>query len=207
MKKLAEENNVTKGGRGRITITRKATGKYQPQEESGFSYLVTLNSLAHNYLPFNQDGLVIDIYNERLKQVNASANFKTINSELYVMAALFAKQKQMDDVLIMNENEAIIESTKSNIFIVSNNSLYTVPLSDGCIRGIMRKQVIDLANNNKIPVYTATFKPSNLLSADEIFLTNSISGVQWVRSYRQKKYKNQMAERLSDLLNNKVTDE
>ena len=98
----------------------------------------------------------------------------------------------------------IIESSSGNIFIVSNGVLYTPSLSDGCIGGVMRMQIINLAIANGIKVYECSLNPQNLLAADELFFTNASRGVQWVSAYRTKRYAHRMALHLVELLVKKV---
>ena len=119
------------------------------------------------------------------------------------MSKLTAKEKNIDDLLIQNNKLGIIEGSSSNLFIVSNGVLYTPSLDLGCLGGTMRMQIINLAIANNIKVYECNITPQNLLVADEVFLTNAVSGVIWVGSYRTKRYFNSMAKQFINLLNEK----
>ncbi|MFT4661923.1 MAG: branched-subunit amino acid aminotransferase/4-amino-4-deoxychorismate lyase [Patiriisocius sp.] len=201
---LIELNNIKEGGRCRLTVTRDSGGYYRPKNEVGFNYLIQVMPVEQNYFELNEVGLNIDVYKERVKQITPTSNYKTLNCELYIMASIFSENTGMDDVLVQNDQDAIIESTNSNLFIVSNSVLYTVPLVDGCVGGTMRMQVINLALANNYRVYETSFKPRNLLVADEVFLTNASSGIRWVQSYRQKKYIKEITPRLMELVNASV---
>ena len=83
--------------------------------------------------------------------------------------------------------------------------LYTPHLEDGCVGGTMRMQVINSALENEIKVYETSLTPQNLLAADEIFLTNAIKGIQWVGSYRTKRYFHKISDVLIERLNQKVS--
>ncbi len=65
-------------------------------------------------------------------------------------------------------------------------------------------QIINLAIENQVKVYECNLTPQNLLTADEIFMTNAISGIQWVGSYRTKRYFNEMARKMINMLNDHV---
>ena len=65
----------------------------------------------------------------------------------------------------------------------------------------MRMQIINLALQNNIKVYECSILPQNLLSADEVFFTNAIRGINWVGGYRTKRYQNNMSRKLIILLN------
>jgi branched-subunit amino acid aminotransferase/4-amino-4-deoxychorismate lyase len=120
---------------------------------------------------------------------------------LYVMTAIAAKEKHLDDLLIVNEKDAILESSNSNLFLVSNGVLYTPSLEEGCLAGTMRMQIINIAIQHGVKVYECTILPQNLLAAEEVFLTNAIRGILWVGGYRTKRYFNTLGRKLQAYLN------
>lgn len=201
VKELIQKNEITSGGRCRISVDRINGGTYLP-EANEINYFIEVLTYAANYFDLNSKGLEIDVYQGLKKQNNIFANFKTKNALISVMAAIYAQEKGFDDFLIMNENGSILESSNSNVFLTSNGVLYTPSLEDGCVGGTMRMQVINLAIQNNIRVYECSITPQNLLVADEVFLTNAISGITWVGGYRTKRYENVYAKRLLSLLNN-----
>ena len=119
------------------------------------------------------------------------------------MSKIAAKEKGVDDLFIQNDKMGIIEGSSANLFVVSNGVLYTPSLDLGCMGGTMRMQIINLAIENNIKVYECNITPQNLLVADEIFLTNAVSGIIWVGSYRTKRYFNTISNQLLSFLNNK----
>ncbi|MFO0494803.1 MAG: aminotransferase class IV, partial [Flavobacteriia bacterium] len=141
------------------------------------------------------------LYTDIKKQKNHLSNFKTKSGLIYVMAAINATERKLDDVLITNDKGGILESSSCNVFVVSNGVLYTPGLDEGCLAGTMRMQVINLAIKNNIKVYECNILPQNLLAADEIFFTNAIRGVNWVSGYRTKRYFNNVSRKLVALLN------
>ncbi len=200
---LLEKNGIHQGGRVRITFSRKSEGFYKPADNE-VDYVMEAYALEHNQWVINQQGKKVDLYPEIKKDVNPLSIYKNLDSKLYVLASIFAREKGLDDVLIQNYKGGIIEATSANIFIASNGVLYTSSLEDGPIAGIMRMQVINLALEHNIKIYECTLTPQNLLAADELFFTNAISGIQWVSSYRTKRYFNQTAQRILALLNASV---
>ncbi len=200
---LLQRNAIFDGGRMRITFFRKAKGFYLPKGND-LDYMIEVEALPNNLYVLNEIGKVIDIYTEVKKDPNKYAGYKTLNAQLYVMASIYAEEKNWDDALIQNTKQAIIESTNSNLFLVSNGVLYTPALTDGCIGGTMRMQIINLAVQSKLKVYECTMTPQTLLSADEVFLTNAIKGIEWVASYRTKPYQNGFSKKLLELLNSSI---
>jgi len=202
---LIRENGIDQGGRIRLTVSRDASGAYRPIEERGVNYHISAEPLPENGYALNEKGLIVDIYTDFRKQINKLAYFKTLNCQLYILASLSARDNGLDNVLLTNENDCIIESADSNLFIVSNGVLYTPPLADGCLGGTMRMEVINTAIRHEIKVYETTLRPQNLLVADEVFLTNAIQGIRWVSGYRQKRYFHNLAQRLVQYLNEEVS--
>ncbi len=200
---LLQRNSIFEGGRMRITFYRKSKGFYLPKEND-LDYMIEVEAIPQNQFELNETGKIIDLYTDVKKDPNRFAGFKTLNAQLYVMASLFAEEKNWDDALIQNTKQAIIEATASNLFLVSNGVLYTPSLTDGPIGGTMRMNIINIALENKFKVYECTINPQNLLTADEVFLTNAIRGVEWVASYRSKPYQNAVAGKLIQLLNQRL---
>lgn len=197
------ERNGTPNARCRLTIFRDAAGYYRPKRHDG-AFTIELMPVPRDVYILNDRGLTVDLYPEMRKAVNMLAVHKTLNSQLYVMANLWCMERNLDDCLLQNDRGNIIESSAGNIFIVSNGVLYTPSLGDGCLGGIMRMQLINLALENNIKVYECSLTPQNLLAADELFFTNAARGIQWVSTYRTKRYAHRMALSLVDMLVKKV---
>ena len=203
IKELLEANDIQFGGRLRLSVFRANGGYYTPQSFEPVYTMEADRDDTNGYL-LNDTGLTIDLYPDMKKPVTKLSTFKTANGLINIMAALYAKDKGWDDALLQNDKLGIIESSSSNLFIVSNGVLYTPGLEAGCVGGTMRMQLINLAVEHKIQVYESNITPQNLLVADELFLTNAISGIRWVSCYKTKRYFNSMSTKLIGLLNDSV---
>eukprot|EP01137_Pigoraptor_chileana_P013399 Opistho-2@66872 len=117
------------------------------------------------------------------------------------MAGLYQKQHRLDEALLLNQNGFLCESTSSNVFIVYQKQIYTPALSEGCVAGVMRSVIIQLAKMNDIPLIEAQINPQILNEAEEVFITNASSGIRWVMGYGRKRYFNEVAKMLSAKLN------
>jgi branched-subunit amino acid aminotransferase/4-amino-4-deoxychorismate lyase len=197
---LCQRSGIGEGGRCRISLDRISGGAYSP-ESNDATFFIEVYPYASNNFELNAKGLEIDQYTDIKKQKNSLANFKTKSGLVYVMAAINAQSRNLDDVLIVNDNGGILESSSCNMFVVSNGVLYTPGLEEGCLAGTMRMQIINLALQNGIKVYECNILPQNLLAADEIFFTNAIRGINWVSGYRTKRYFNNMSRKLVAILN------
>ena len=152
----------------------------------------------------NTKGLTIGFYDKIKKPVNDFSQFKTANSLIYVMASVYKKKNNFDDCFILNENDKIVEATSSNIFLVKGRALFTPPVTDGCVNGIMRNKIIELARENDYKVNdTISIKPTHISEADEIILTNAVTGVNWVTGYKEKRFFNKTAKDIIKKLNEK----
>lgn len=203
---LIAKSEINEGGKCRISLDRVSGGTYKP-ESNEVTYFIDVQPIEENNFSLNAKGWEIDIYIDHKKPKNALSNLKTKNGLIYVLASIAAQEKGLDDLLLTNTNNGIIEGTSSNLFVVSNGVLYTPGLDEGCLAGTMRMQIINLALENGMKVYECNILPSNLLVADEIFLTNSIKGITWVGGYRTKRYFNNTVRKLVALLNEKWIEE
>lgn len=197
---LLDKCDIHDGGRIRVSVDRMAGGTYKPISNE-VEFLIEAFPLANGKFKLNEKGLVIDQYTEIRKNLNKLSNFKTKNALLYVLAGIYAQENGLDEVLITTPKGNILEASSSNLFIVSNRTLYTPSLEDGCLAGVMRMTIINIALSKGIKVYECNILPQNLLAADEIFLTNAITGIQWVEKYRSKVYTNNFAIDLLNWLN------
>ncbi len=185
--------------RCRLTLHRGGGGFYRPETNDG-AFTIEIAPLPDPTYVENDHGLMVDIWPEMRKPLNDLARHKTLNCLYYVLASIWSQQRGLDDCLLQNDRGNIIESSCGNLFIVSNGVLYTPSLSDGCVGGVMRAQVINLALANNIKVYECSLNPQNLLAADELFITNAVKGIQWASTYRTKRYQHKLSATLVDLL-------
>ena len=121
--------------------------------------------IDHSNYELNQKGLIIDVFDELTKPINKLANYKTSNALVYVMAGLFQKQNRLDEAILLNEQGFLCESTSSNVFVVYQNQIYTPALSEGCVAGVMRSVVLQLAKTHNLPLVEAQINPEILKEA------------------------------------------
>ena len=203
IQQLLEKNHISKGARLRITFWRDAEGFYLPSGTE-VGWLMQVIPMDQNEYAPRRDGLSVDIYNDLRKPIHPLSGYKFLGAHLFIKASLHAKAQNLGDVLLTNDKHHIIESSRSNLFISSNGVLYTPSLQDGCHAGIMRMQIINTALRNGIKVYECSLSPQHLLSADEMFTTNVVNGIEWVSSYKIKRYTHSFSDKLISLLNDHI---
>ncbi|PCJ79976.1 MAG: hypothetical protein COA49_10165 [Bacteroidetes bacterium] len=200
---LASKTGFTKGARIRLTIYRGGGGKFSPKNNVA-EWVASIERAETEGFELNSKGAVIGLFQDLTKTPDKFSNFKNINSTISIQASLFASKNKLGDALILNNDLKIIEATSSNIFLVSKGTLYTPKLSSGAVGGVMRAYILNLAIELGIKIFECTLTPQELLKADEVFLTNAISGVRWVASYRTKRYFNKMSSMLLRELNSRI---
>jgi branched-chain amino acid aminotransferase len=141
----------------------------------------------------------LGIFNEYKKSCNKLSNIKSGNALIYVLAGLYARQNNFDDCLILNEHGRIAEAISSNIFIVKGATLYTPPLSEGCVDGVMKHVVIEKAKEHGISAEEITLTQNQLLDADEVFLTNAMNGIVPVNSFQSKTFTTNFISKLKSI--------
>jgi len=199
--KLLNKTRIFGSARIRLSVFRNDGGLYTPTTDE-VSFTIEATPLEQQKYILNEKGLFIDIYTETPKPLNMFSPYKTANALLFVMAARYKQSKGLGDCIILNTEGKIVEATSSNIFIVKGSNLYTPRLSDGCIAGVMRQKVIELAPKVGLAVNdNASLVEANLLAADEIFLTNAVTGLRWVMGFRDRRFFCSYTKKINLLLN------
>jgi branched-chain amino acid aminotransferase len=187
---LLSKNKHNQHARVRIQFFANAGGILETQHTT-CNYLMETYTIDSSICELNENGLVIGIHSLYKKEIDPLSPYKINGRICYAMAAQEAKEKKWNDALILNSHENIIESSISNVFWVKNKEIFTPPLSEGCIAGIMRAHWIAVLNNKGIPVIEMPLNKELLLQADEVFLTNSIRKIRWVYAIENKQYENE----------------
>lgn len=188
----------------KLTLWRNTFMGYQPDGEK-VEYLFTTTHLNDSSYTLNTNGLKLGIYSENLKSISKLGNVKSTSSQLYVLATLYAQSKNLDDVILLNSKHHILETSRSNIGVVINGTIYTPPLNEGCLDGIMRRVLLQICNEDNIPIQQEPINLEMLKKANETFTTSAIRGIQWVKSIEDQAFDSQaMSIRLSKSLKSRV---
>ena len=182
-------------------VYRKEGVLYSPTNNE-VNYLIQTKEIKNNEYQLNKTGLTIDIYKDIAKPNNILSNLKLTSAVFFVLAGIYKSERNLDECIILNENANIVEALSSNVFLVKDSNIYTPPLSSGCLNGIMRRQIIEIAKSLKLDLIdNAPINAEDLINADEVFLSNSISGIKWVLAFKQKRYYNKTSKLLINKLN------
>lgn len=183
--------------RVRLTVYRKDGGLYNPKSNE-VDYLIEVNQFEYVEKPVYKIDLFKDFYNYS----GLLSTVKTTNRMINTLSAIFADENDLDNCILLNERKGVVEATNGNIFIIKNKVIKTPALTEGCIKGIVRKKVLEIVE--KHPEYTieeTTISPFEIQKADEVFITNAIVGIQSVTNYRKKEFISEITNKLKSNLN------
>lgn len=198
---LVDTLNYSQSARARITVFREDGGNYLP-ETNTVSYLISASKLQSEHYTIVNNQYEVDLYKDYYVAKHLLSSIKTTNKIINVTASIFAKENGLDNCLLINENKNIIEALQGNLFMLVDNKLITPPVSEGCLNGIMRKQIINIVK--KMPnmvVAEEPISPFELQKASELFITNVIKGIQPITKYRKTEYKTDFSIQLLQELN------
>ena len=198
--------NTSFTGRVRLTIFREGGGYYAP-ELSSPSFIVNCSVIDSKEFYLKDSEFKVDLFKDYYIQNDLLSNLKTNNKLINVLAGIYANENNLDNCILLNNKKNVTEFLNGNLFIVRGNKIITPNLDSGCLKGVMRKKIIEYVKLlPKFSIEETVISPFDLLSANEIWLTNSISGIINVTNYRNKSFSNDVAKIFIDFLNKKVSN-
>lgn len=201
---LAKINNCSYAARVRMTVFRNDGGYYLPLSNQ-ISYLITIVPLANTAYKFEHQDYEVELYKDFFIAKQLLSTLKSTNKIINITGSIYAKENGYDNCLLLNETKNVVEALNGNVFLVVDNKITTPPISEGCLNGIMRKQIIKIAKNRTdLEIVEAPISAFDLQKADELFITSIIAGIQPVTKYRKKEFKNHVSSILLEELNAKI---
>ena len=201
---LAKAKSLENSARARITVYRNDGGYYLPQNNT-ISFIITLESIENAPYSIIQKEYVVDLYTDFYVTKQLLSSIKTNNKILNITASIYASENDLDNCLLLNDSKNVIEALQGNIFMLKGNTLVTPPVSEGCLNGIMRKQVLSMARTiDNLEVVEEVISPFDLQKADELFITNVIKGIQPITKYRKKMYSVDFSKLIVQKLNGTI---
>jgi branched-chain amino acid aminotransferase len=202
---LATAKDSELSARARITVYRNDGGYYLPQNNT-VSFLINVESIDNTLYSINQGEYVVDLYTDFYVARQLLSTIKTTNKIINVTASIFANENGLDNCLLLNDGKNVIEALQGNIFMLKGNTLITPPVSEGCLNGVMRRQVLALARKiENLEVVEEVISPFDLQKSDELFITNVVKGIQPITKYRKKEFTTNLATILVQKLNESIS--
>ncbi len=188
LEQFPEKSNL----RIRLTVFRKDGGFYTPATNE-VDYLIVAAPIEYK----TKETYQIDLYKDFYVNSGYLSTIKSNNKLINTLASVYAQENDLDNCVLLNERKGVAEVTNGNIFILKGDVIKTPALTEGCLKGIMRGKIIEILNNKEdLTLEETAITPFEIQKADEIFITNSIIGIQPVTKYRKKEFKTDFANKL-----------
>jgi branched-subunit amino acid aminotransferase/4-amino-4-deoxychorismate lyase len=137
--------------------------------------------IVKKYEPYPEDkyfsGFKAIISSVRQNELSPLSNIKSLSRLHFLLAGFEAEERKVDEAILLNSKDEVSEGSRTNIFLIRKNILFTPDEKSGCLLGITRKAVLDIAISERIKVCEKSIELEELFIADEIFLTNSLIGI------------------------------
>ena len=198
---LVIAKQIQTSARARITVFRNDGGYYLPKTNT-VSFLVNAEPLLDPLYLLNQKEYVVDLYTDFYIPKQLLSSIKTTNKIINVTASIYANENGLDNCILLNDSKNVVEALQGNFFMLKGSKLVTPPISEGCLNGVMRKQILSLARKmENLEVVEEIISPFDLQKSDELFITNVIKGIQPISKYRKKEFTIDLATELIRKLN------
>ncbi|WP_026710953.1 aminotransferase class IV [Flavobacterium filum] len=199
--KLVKEANLTESSRVRLTVFRNDGGFYLPKDNA-VSYLISVQPLLDKKYHFSSDNYEVELYKDFYITKQLLSTLKTTNKAIQVVGSIYAEENGYQNCLLLNEEKSVVEALNGNLFMMMGDTLITPPLTEGCLNGILRKQLLSIAKNIEgLTVTEAPISPFDLQKASELFITNVITGIQPITKYRKKEFETNWSKLLLEKVN------
>jgi len=121
----------------------------------------------------------------RKNEHTAIANIKSTNYLDNILAKQEALNHGYHEAIMLNTSANVADGSISNIFMALDGQIFTPPLSDGALPGVIRSILLEKMSS-LFPIFEKTIDVSDLLSADEVFMTNALMGIQPLTKLNKK---------------------
>lgn len=192
---LVKKNGHHGLSRVRLTIYRGEGGIYDRINHFPH-HLIQTWDLNESNNKINENGLVVDIFQDAKKVCDGFSHLKTNNYLNYAMAAIWAKENHLNDAFLLNPYNRLADATIANVFIIKDGLIKTPALSEGPVEGVMRRHLLTQLRKLDIPVLEAKLEIEEVLQASEVFLTNAIYGIRWVKQLQNSNFDSKMVHYL-----------
>lgn len=174
----------------KIIITRGSGGRgYRQPDAIEPTRVLSLHPFPDYPAFLYQQGITARFCNTRLGLNTALAGLKHLNRLEQILARAEWQDSEIYEGLMLDSNEHVIEGTMSNLFLAKNGILYTAPLQQCGIAGIIREVILDACVAYGLPVAQRPLTKADVFAADEIFVTNSVIGIWQIRAIETSRFK------------------
>ena len=202
---VVNANSLSASYRARITVYRNDGGYYLPLDNT-VSFLINAVALENVSYSFEKQHYEVDLYKDFYITKQLLSSIKSTNKIINITGSIFADENGLDNCLLLNDSKNVVEALQGNIFMLLGTKLITPPVSEGCLNGVMRKQILNMAKKiENLEIVEEVISPFDLQKADELFITNVIKGIQPITQYRKKSFATKVSTQLLEELNEMIS--
>ena len=195
IRKTITANELNSNARVKFSVFRNTGGFYAP-ETNQVSFIIEARELI---IPEIINEYEVDIFKDYTINSNILSTLKTNNRIVNVVGSIYAKENNLDNCLLINEKKFIVEALNGNVFLIFGNVIKTPAITEGCMKGVMRKKIIEMIKKTGDFVLEETaISPFEIQKADSLFITNSIIGIQGVKKYRKKVFNSYLVDKIKE---------
>ena len=188
---VVHKNGHQKLARVRVMIYRGDGGLYDPENHFPH-HLIQSFKLGEATQDLNQNGLTLGIYAAAKKSSDHFSMIKSNSYLPYIMAALWAKENNLNDAILLNHSGNVADTTIANLFVIKDGTIKTPAITEGPVAGVMRRHLIKTLRAHDYEVQETTVTVADVLEASEVFLTSAIHGIKWVKQIDNSQYNNSL---------------
>lgn len=184
MAELIEVNELTTG-RARIRLAISGGSGLIHDLSLGDDHVIWITAVpAADVPPATSVSLSPWVRNER----SALAGLKCASYAENLVALEHAAGRGFEETVFLNTAGHLCEAATANVFLVKDRGIRTPALESGCLPGITRAVVIELAAQQGIPCEECSLTVADVHAADELFLTSSIRGLMGVSRFENRTF-------------------
>ena len=192
--------NQEASARVRLVVFRTGSGNYRSESDQ-YSWMAESEELDSDEYPGVDRGLMVGTSENAVVHKHSMSGFKTISALCYVIAGSECFERGLDDLVIPDPSGRPSEAISSNIFFLKETDLFTPGLEMGCVDGVIRRVISDKIIELGYSLKSCTITPALISSCSSMYLTNSVSGIQWVADYDGKTFEEGPYKSLLNFLN------
>jgi len=186
IQRLVKRNKCEAAARIRLTLFKGEGGIWEPPS-TAFNYLLQCWPLQQQ-AELNSNGLELGVFEKGRKSCDGFSHIKSNNYLIYALAAQFAKSNHWNECIVLNQYNRVCDTTIANLFFIRDQVIHTPALTEGCVGGVMRSYLLNQWKTAGIKVEEGACSLEELLQAEELFLTNAIHGIRWVKALGDKQF-------------------
>jgi branched-chain amino acid aminotransferase len=203
--KTVEANSLSNAtAEVKFTVFRSEGGHYEPKTNN-IDYVVEACPIDSNFFIIDKKNYEVELFKDYFVNGDMLSNLEITNKTINVIAAVFAKENNYSDCLLLNHDKKVVSAINGNLFLIKDNLIKTPPLNDGCLNAVLRKKMIEIIEKHPdYDIVEESISPFELQKADELFIGNINRGIQPITKYRKKEFEMNVAQNLVGKLNAKA---